>query len=316
MPKLETRTDGTYLRFAPCDFAPRKTLPQFLKDWIAEGFQISTTVLPVNEAGGYVHPTAQIKPGVTVHPSAIVGAEAQVGVNLPEGVIIGDYVRTGECAGIGAGTIIGIGTQLKIWQKIGAGVLIGPDNILEENLAANDPWETIINDQVLIGARNLLTAIDVIGRAAVLGAQNEIIGTTQEAGLHLGYKAVLGDHCYGQGQIYIGNGSAVGSRCYLGSGVVLKSDARVGNNVHVGEKTILDGALTVHNNVKIGADCFIGAGTTLEEEVELEANSGVERQCTVGTKALIKAGVLINVGRTVKPREIINLPDPAEKAMG
>ena len=313
MRTLETRTDGTYLRLAPHDFAREEALPKFIEDWIAQGFKISAATLPVNAEGGYIHPTANIASGVNVHPSALVGVGAQVTVDLPENSVVGDYARTGPCREFGRGIIIGPGTQLKLRQKIGERVFIGPDNILDENFATEEPWEKIIADNVIIGTRNIITSIDVLGRDAIVGQHNEIVETSDGAGFHLGYKGQIADKCFFIGNIFVSNGCRVGARTQLGAGVIIKSDSRIGEDVIIGAKTTLDGRVTVNNKVKIGIDCFVGARTILEPEVHIEDRSGVERDCVIGTKTLVKSGMMVNVGQTINARAIVDSPKGWEK---
>lgn len=114
-----------------------------------------------------LHPTAVISEkarlgqGVEVGPYSVIGPEAVIGDGtvIANNVLITGRVWIGERNLIGAGSTIGTPAQIKNFRDIrNAGVRIGSDNVIRENVSINqgstNEAETVIGDRnfFMIGA--------------------------------------------------------------------------------------------------------------------------------------------------------------------
>ena len=74
---------------------------------------------------------------------------------------------------------------------------------------------------------------------------------------------------------------------------IVHPGARIGDRVHVGALAVIEDGAVIGAGASIGAGCYIGAGSAVGEDSLLHPNVTIYRECTLGKRAIVHAGVVI-----------------------
>ncbi len=162
--------------------------------------------------------------------------------------------------------------------KLGEGVVLGPYSVVE--------------DDVVMGARTELRAHAVVKRHTTVGEDNTI-----HEGAILGGEPQDVSFTGGETRLEIGNGNRiregvtinratkpggvtrVGSGCFLmayahiahenriGDNVVVANNVALGGHVEVGDRAFLGGGAVVHQLCRVGRLAMVGGGSTVHQDI-------------------------------------------------
>ena len=191
-------------------------------------------------------------------------------VHMMNGVTIIDPERTfiEDTVEIGRDTEIWPGTVLRGKTRIGNGVLIGTDCVIEDSSIASgaDVQKSVLRDCSIgdfssVGPFAFIRPGTKVGRECKVGDFVEFKNADFGDGSKASHLAYIGD-------------ADVGTDCNIGCGVIFanydgknKHRTTVGDRVFVGSNSNLVAPVTVHD------DSFIAAGTTVTKEVPAGALS-------------------------------------------
>lgn len=222
----------------------------------------AVTVADVDEIMG-VNDRVQLARATKVMRKRIAEKHMRAGVTIidPDSVYIEDSVE------IGPDTVVWPGAELKGNTKIGSGVLLGRDTIIENSIIGDgtDILKSVIKDSE-VGSRSH------IGPFAYLRPGNKI-----------GDQCKVGDFVEFKNSTF-GNGSKAGHLAYVG-------DADLGEDINIGCGVIFvnyDGKKKYRS--KAGDRAFIGSNSNIVAPVELEEDAYIAAGSTV-TKN-VKSGAL------------------------
>ncbi|MEI6456299.1 MAG: UDP-3-O-(3-hydroxymyristoyl)glucosamine N-acyltransferase [bacterium] len=164
---------------------------------------------------------------------------------------------------IGNTAEIGEGTVLQPGVFVGNHVKIGRNTIIHANVSIYD--HSVIGDNVIIHANS------------VIGADAYYFQRRPE-----GWKKL--ETC---GRTVIGNNVEIGSLCSVDAGVsgdtIISEGTKIDNHVQIGHDTYIG------KHCLIGAHCAIAGVTTIEDDVILWARVSVNKDLTIGKKAIVLA---------------------------
>lgn len=177
----------------------------------------------------FVHPEAELAPGVTVYPFVFIGPRAKVGEGstLFPGVYVGEDCVIGQgCTlypnvSLMAGTVLGQGVVIHAGSVLGSdgyGYAQGPAGHVKIPQLGN----VVVGDNVEIGANTCIdrAALD----ATVIGD-----GTKVDNLVQIAHNVQTGRHCLIISQVGIAGSTT------LGNGVVLAGQAGLRDNIHLAD---------------------------------------------------------------------------------
>ena len=177
----------------------------------------------------FIHPEAELAPGVTVYPFVFVGARAQVGAGatLFPGVYVGEDCIVGAGATLYPNVTLMAGTVLGESVVIHAGAVLGSDGYgYAQGPAGHVKIPQVGN--VIIGRDVEIGANAAIDRAA-LESTKVGDGTKIDNLVQIAHNVETGKHCLIISQVGIAGSTK------LGNGVVLAGQAGLRDNISLGD---------------------------------------------------------------------------------
>ena len=177
----------------------------------------------------FIHPEAELAPGVTVYPFVFVGARAQVGAGatLFPGVYVGEDCSVGAGATLYPNVVLMAGTVLGENVVIHAGAVLGSDGYgYAQGPAGHVKIPQVGN--VIIGRDVEIGANAAIDRAA-LESTKVGDGTKIDNLVQIAHNVETGKHCLIISQVGIAGSTK------LGNGVVLAGQAGLRDNISLGD---------------------------------------------------------------------------------
>jgi len=177
----------------------------------------------------FVHPEAEIGPGVTLYPFVFVGARVKIGAGatLFPGVYVGEDCSVGENATLYPNVVLMAGTILGPNVIIHAGAVLGSDGYgyaqgPSGHVKVPQVGNVVIGRDVEIGAN---AAID----RAALESTKVGDGTKIDNLVQIAHNVEMGKHCLIISQVGIAGSTR------LGNGVVLAGQAGLRDNISLGD---------------------------------------------------------------------------------
>ena len=165
---------------------------------------------------------------------------------------------------IASGAFIHGSCEIGPYAVIGAGVRMGPGNVVSPHV--------VIEGRTEIGKNNrFLTSCSI-------GASPQITGRSGEVGrLTVGddnvFREFVTVHSGGDGVTVLGSRNLimatahVAHDCRLADDVVLANAATLGGHVEIGDMAQLSGLCAIHQHVRIGAHAFVAGGSIVTQDV-------------------------------------------------
>lgn len=213
-----------------------------------------------------------------IHPTALVHADAHLGA----GVVVGPYAIIEENVRIGDGCIIDAAAQIKRFSTLGA-----DNHVHSMACVGGEPQDLKFHNEetrLIIGDRNKIREFSTIHRGTEGGGGVTQVGSDN---LMMAYSHIAHD-------------------CVVGNANVLANAATLAGHVTVGDMVVVGGLSAVHQFVQIGDSAFIGGKTGVAQDVP-------PFMLAVGERATLRGLNLIGLRRRKFSSEEINALKSAYK---
>lgn len=156
----------------------------------------------------------------------------------------------------------------------------------------------IISDKAKIGKNFKIGEFNIIEENVIIG-DNVVIGNY----CHIQAGTIIGNNCEFRNYIELRANTSLGDSCYIDSKVSSSGNVKVGNHVTLRYETILARGVIIEDNCYL---CPRVMTNNLNKDKDSIGGAYIEKDCFIGTNAVLHYGIRIGHNTTVGSMSFVN----------